>query len=91
MVLPDTFNDDNKVVLLDNVLKPETFNDDINVELLFNVVTPETFNDIGGQTCVNLCKPGKLFWGPKRDLAGSCQQSAGRNKHIALRAGAKGF
>ncbi len=28
---------------------------------------------IGGQTCVNLCKPGKLFWGPKRDLAGSCK------------------
>ncbi len=46
---------------------------------------------IGGQTCVNLCKSGKLFWGPKRDLEGSFQQSAGRNKHIAFKAGAKGF
>ena len=55
------------------------------------VLSFQLVDNIGGQTCVNLCKPGKLFWGPKRDLAGSCQQSAGRNKHIALRAGAKGF
>ncbi len=46
---------------------------------------------IGGQAWVNLSKPGKLFWGPKRDLAGSCQQSAGRKKHIALKAGVEGF
>ncbi len=48
-------------------------------------------NHIGGQRCVNLSKPGKLFWGPKSDLAWSCQHSAGCNKHIGLRAGAKGF
>ena len=40
---PDTFNDDNNVALLFNVVKPETFNDDNNVALLFNVVKPETF------------------------------------------------
>jgi hypothetical protein len=42
--LPDTFNDDNIVVLLDNKVKPETFKDDINV-VLFNVEYPDTFND----------------------------------------------
>jgi hypothetical protein len=46
-------------------------------------------NNIGGQDCVNLSKPGKLFWGPKS--AGSCQQNAGRKKHIALKAGVEGI
>jgi hypothetical protein len=45
----------------------------------------------GGQDWVNLSKPGKLCWGPKSDLAGSCQQSAGHKKHIALKTAVEGF
>ena len=43
IILPITFNDDNNVVALFNVVVPDTFNDDNNV-VLFNVVVPETFN-----------------------------------------------
>ncbi len=34
IVRPDTFNDDNNVVLLFNVEYPDTFNDDIHAALL---------------------------------------------------------
>jgi hypothetical protein len=44
MVLPDTFNDDNNVVLLFNVVKPDMLIDDNDVVLLLNVENPETFN-----------------------------------------------
>ncbi len=40
-----TFNDDNNVVVLFNIVIPETFNDDNNVVVFDNVVKPDTFND----------------------------------------------
>jgi hypothetical protein len=43
--LPETFNEDNNIVLLDNVVNPDTFNDGTNVELLINEVKPLTFID----------------------------------------------
>ena len=42
MRLPDTFNDDNNVVALFNIVIPDTFRDEIKVVILFNVVVPET-------------------------------------------------
>ena len=45
MVLPDTFNEDNNVVLLLNVEYPLTFNVPNIVLLLDKVVKPDTFND----------------------------------------------
>ncbi len=45
IIFPTTFNDDNNVVALFNVVLPDTFNDDINVVLLFRVVVNDTFND----------------------------------------------
>ena len=56
VVKPDTFNDDNNVVLFNNFVNPDTFkllkkefpltfNDDMNVVLLFNILNPETFKD----------------------------------------------
>ncbi len=45
IVLPETFNDETKVVLF-NVVNPETFNaPKIVVVVVANVVNPETFND----------------------------------------------
>ena len=35
IILPTTFNVDNNVVLLFNVVGPDTFNDDLNVTLLW--------------------------------------------------------
>ncbi len=54
---PETFNDDNKVVL-DNVENPETFNDDIIVVIFDNGVKPETFNDDTNETLLfNVVNP----------------------------------
>jgi hypothetical protein len=42
VVNPETFNEDNNVVLFEKVLNPLTFNDDINVTLLFaNIESPD--------------------------------------------------
>ncbi len=56
-----------------------------------SVTNPAIQQSIGGQDCVTLSKAGRPFWGPKGYLAGSCQSSAGNEKHIALKAGVEGF
>ena len=53
----NTFNDDNTVVLLDNVVSPDSFNDDANVVLFDNVVNPDTFNDDANVVSLSVLGP----------------------------------
>ena len=63
VVIPDTFNDDNNVVLFDKVANPETFNYDNNVVLLFNNVNSDIFNEDMIETLLlNVVDPETYKW-----------------------------
>ncbi len=63
VVIPDTFNDDNNVVLFDKVANPETFYYDNNVVLLFNNVNPDIFNEDMIETLLlNVVDPETYKW-----------------------------
>ncbi len=58
-ILPTTFNNDNNVAALFNVVNPDTFKVDLHVVILFDVVDPETFKvEINVEGFLNLTNVG---------------------------------
>ncbi len=45
VISPTTFNEEEHVDVLLNIVIPDTFNDDNNVVALFNLVVPDIFNE----------------------------------------------